>query len=140
MRHSSLRANFTTIYDFLWRWLPALLWMGLIFFLSSQSTLPKVEDSFADLLLKKGTHMAAYAFLALLYCRGMKATSASQLGLCWALTVLYALSDEYHQTFVPGRHGTIIDVGIDSLGAALGLTAWWLLCGRHHSRTSSSRT
>ena len=39
--------------------------------------------------------------------------------IAWTLTVLYAMSDEWHQTMVAGRTGTIMDVGIDSLGAAL---------------------
>jgi VanZ family protein len=40
------------------------------------------------------------------------------------ITVLYAMSDEYHQTFIPGRNGTVMDVVIDSLG---GLTALFSL-------------
>jgi VanZ family protein len=40
--------------------------------------------------------------------------------------ILFALSDEYHQTFVPGRGGTLRDVGIDGLGVALACTLAWL--------------
>jgi VanZ family protein len=41
------------------------------------------------------------------------------LATAWGIAVLYAISDEYHQTFVTGRHGSWVDVAIDSMGAAL---------------------
>ena len=42
-------------------------------------------------------------------------------------TALYACTDEFHQTFVPGRAGRIFDVGVDSAGAAAGLFILWLV-------------
>jgi len=47
--------------------------------------------------------------------------------LAWAffLTMIYAISDEYHQSFVPGRSGNLADLVIDATGAAAGL---WLAC------------
>jgi VanZ family protein len=41
--------------------------------------------------------------------------------LAWGLCILYAITDEYHQSFVPGRSPRGMDVGIDALGAVLGL-------------------
>jgi VanZ family protein len=101
------------------RWLPLLGWMGAIFMLSNQ---PKADiPSFGvwDVLVKKGSHFLAYAVLALL---ALRVTGDWKRPYRWALllTILYALSDEYHQTFIPGRNGAPADVLIDSLG---GLTA-----------------
>jgi VanZ family protein len=43
------------------------------------------------------------------------------------LTALYASTDEFHQTFVPGRHGSAVDVAIDSTGALIALLGmWWV--------------
>ncbi len=101
------------------RWLPLWAWMMIIFIISNQ---PKADiPSFGvwDTLLKKGLHFLAYALLALLALRG---TGEGKRPYLWALiiTVLYAVSDEYHQTFIPGRHGQLMDVFIDNAG---GLTA-----------------
>jgi VanZ family protein len=81
-----------------------------------------------DLLVKKGGHMLGYAVLALACLRGFntwKNTSSAggrRHSWLWALclTLAYALTDEAHQMFTPGRHAALTDVGIDMLGAALG--------------------
>ena len=48
----------------------------------------------------------------------------------WALTVLYAASDEFHQGFVAGRHPSAVDVGIDATGALIALVAVGLIRSR----------
>ena len=48
----------------------------------------------------------------------------------WAAAVAYAISDEVHQWFVPGRQSDPIDVLLDATGAAVGLAGWWLLTRR----------
>ncbi len=107
---------------FLERWLPPLVWMGLIFFVSGQPTVPKISENWIDLLIKKTGHAVAYGILAWLYFRALRVTSW-RIGIVRALSVglamAYALSDEYHQTFVPGRNGALMDVAIDSLGAVV---------------------
>jgi VanZ family protein len=40
------------------------------------------------------------------------------------MAVLYAITDEFHQTFTPGRNASITDVGIDAVGAILGVLVW----------------
>lgn len=105
-------------------WGPALLWMGGIFYLSSRSTLPGLSNPFWNTLLKKGGHATAYALLALLYRRALRPalqSNAQLYGTAWLLTALYAVTDEIHQGFVPGRHATLTDWLIDGAGAALGL-------------------
>lgn len=109
-------------------WLPALLWMGAIFLVSAQPTVPSVPGRW-DLILKKLMHFAAYGVLTYLYMRAMResvSTDAPIRIISAGLALLYALSDEYHQTFVPGRNGTLVDVGIDAVGvgALILLDAW----------------
>ncbi len=102
------------------RWLPLLLWMGAIYILSDQ---PKTDiPSFGvwDLLVKKGAHFLAYALLAVLVWRVFQEGKRPYL-YAIVFTILYAISDEFHQTFVLGRHGQPIDVVIDSLGGAAAL-------------------
>ena len=106
------------------RWLAIAGWMALIFFLSSQPQLPSPPDPLADLLFKKGAHFTVYAVLAVLFRRALPAGRRIWT-LPWVLTVLYAASDEWHQSFVPGRHPQVTDVLIDASGAAAGLLIFW---------------
>ncbi len=106
-------------------WAPALLVMAAIFFFSS---LPSTEiPNFGgfDFSIKKLGHMFGYALLAQAYLFGLRAQfrgrSKILYFLAWLLTVAYAFTDEFHQSFTPGRNSTIIDVGIDSIGSFLGL-------------------
>ncbi len=95
------------------RWLPVLVWAAVIFTFSSIPSLSTHLGTW-DLILRKAAHMTEYAILALLLRR---ATGSS--GWAFALAVAYAASDEFHQTFVRGRHGSPIDVGIDAVGVAI---------------------
>jgi VanZ family protein len=99
------------------KWLPVLAWAGVIFAFSS---IPSLDTGLGiwDYVLRKCAHATEYAILALLL---LRATGS----LLWAfpLAVAYAGSDEFHQTFVRGRHGSPVDVGIDAVGASLGLAA-----------------
>jgi VanZ family protein len=107
-------------------WLPLVLWMGVIFFLSAQPALPHHPDTLLDLILKKAAHMIEYGLLAFLLWRAL---SRGRDILSWSalvttaflVSVLYAASDEYHQSFVAGRNGTLLDVGIDAIGALVAL-------------------
>ena len=104
-------------------WLPVILWMGLIFYLSSQPDIPYHPNVVADHAIKKAAHMAEYGVLALLLRRAVASTTQTHSPDRWAflLALLYALSDEVHQLFVPGRNGTLFDVGFDAMGAVLAL-------------------
>jgi VanZ family protein len=116
----SLLVNFLLRY-----WLPPALWAGVIFILSAQPSLPHYPDTLLDLILKKAAHMIEYGILASLLwralSRGQGALSRSAWVTAFVVSVLYAASDEYHQTFVPGRNGTPVDVGIDTVGALIAL-------------------
>ena len=117
---------------FLRCWLPPLAWMGLLFVLSSQPTLPSAPGRW-DVLLKKAGHVLAYGVLAWLYRRalcqrlGEGRAPATLRVVSIGLAVAYGLSDEYHQTFVPGRNGNLLDVAVDGGGACGAmLLDWWL--------------
>ncbi len=116
---------------FLWLWGPPLAWMGLLFFLSAQPDLPRVPEPWFDLLLKKIGHACVFGVLAWLYLRGLRGHVEAGGILRVAsviLAIAYALSDEYHQTFVPGRHGRLSDVAVDTAGiCAAMLLDWWLV-------------
>ena len=105
------------------RWLPVLLWMAAIFYLSAQPDLPHHPEATMDLIIKKVGHMLEYgilAALALWALRGGGLAATSGHFLCaFAIAGLYAISDEVHQYFVPGRNPRSLDVGFDLLGAFL---------------------
>jgi VanZ family protein len=100
------------------RWLPALAWAGVIFAFSAVPSLSSGLGTW-DLVLRKCAHMTEYAVLAILLAR-----AAGSYGWAFALAIAYAASDELHQTFVRGRHGSPVDVAVDAVGALAGLILW----------------
>jgi VanZ family protein len=104
---------------------PALLLMGLIFFLSAQSSLPKTETDF-DIALRKLAHMTEFGLLWLLWLRALRPSTTIHraafiaLGIC----VAYAISDEFHQSFVADRHPSPFDVAIDTAGMGVAVAVW----------------
>jgi VanZ family protein len=115
-------------------WLPAVAWAGVIFALSATPNLRVAESEVVDLIVRKAGHMAEFGILALLAWRGFStARLRGAVLLSLALTAAYAGSDEFHQSFVAGRHASPVDVGIDSAGALvalLALVAWLRLRAR----------
>lgn len=105
------------------RWGLAALMMLIIFAASAtpKQSLPVFVGW--DWVVKKGGHFTGYAVLAALYARGLAAgrpATRRDWGVAVLLAALYALTDEFHQRFVPGRGATLTDVGIDTMGAMLG--------------------
>ena len=105
-------------------WGPVVIWAGFIFWLSGIPYL-WITLAWYDFLLRKLAHVFVYAVLARLLARALiRSTYWSWEKIFWAslaLSFLYACSDEFHQTFVPGRGGSVRDVTIDTAGAWLGL-------------------
>jgi VanZ family protein len=99
-------------------WVPPLALMGLIFLLSAQPDLNSGLGVF-DLIGRKLIHAGEYALLCFLWWRALRRVTAERRAALFALMIAfaYACTDEYHQTFVHGRHGTPVDVGIDMVGA-----------------------
>jgi VanZ family protein len=105
------------------RWLPLLAWMGLIFYLSAQPDLPHPPSGWLSLAFSVGGHLVVYGVLAVLWMRVLGDRPRSYW-LAFLLTMLYALSDEFHQAFVPGRSPDLWDLVSDAVGATAGLLAW----------------
>jgi len=99
-------------------WLPVVLWAAVIFAFSSVPDLGTGLGGW-DLVIRKLAHAAEYAILGALLVR-----ATDRARLAFALAVIYAASDEFHQTFVEGRVGAVHDVAIDAVGAAIGIALY----------------
>jgi VanZ family protein len=142
------------------RWGPAVLWAAIIFWLSSMSKLPTPSTwagivyfpafgtgiswlgdlSFRAVggLTDKHEHLGAYAVFAALLVWGL--TDRSPARMTWAtaasavaLAALYGASDEWHQSFVPGREVSALDLAADTAGAAAAaaaMRAWAIIRAR----------
>jgi VanZ family protein len=97
------------------RFVPPLALMALIFLLSAQPDLSTGLGS-GDLVLRKLAHACVFGALTLLWLRALGPLTPRALLGAVVISLLFAVSDEYHQTFVTGRHGSPVDVGIDALG------------------------
>jgi VanZ family protein len=104
-------------------WAPPLVLMGVIFFLSAQPDLSTGLGVW-DLISRKIVHMTEYGLLCLLWWRAFRRVMPPRRALFLALgaSIAYAATDEVHQAFVHGRHGTPVDVGIDMVGMAVAST------------------
>jgi VanZ family protein len=96
-------------------WAPVVLWAAIIFTLSSIPDLGTGLGTW-DTALRKLAHTAEYAILGALFFRAVRNAPAAVL-----LASAYAVTDEVHQAFVAGRHGSPLDWVIDSAGALLGV-------------------
>ena len=131
-----------------WRYAPLVAWMLLIFIastgeLSAPNTsrilrplllwlFPDISDESlirAHFLVRKAAHFTEYAILGVLAARAFVTSSHEWLRRAWfffalLLVVLYSLSDEYHQSFVASRTGSIYDSLIDVAGGLTALAAF----------------
>ena len=90
-----------------------------------------------EVLARKLGHMAGYALLTGAWIWALAGRVRRPLAAAAAISFLYAISDEYHQTFVENRSGTAVDVLIDSAGITLALL---IALGRRRSPPASSGT
>ena len=124
--HNKKESGFiSTIY---W-WGPSVLWMTVIFFLSSRHSVTVSPEYVWNFLFFKMLHLIEYAVLFLLNARAVNrgrtnADRTNRYVWAFALTILYAVTDEFHQRFVPSREGRLRDVIIDAIGAGL---IWYFL-------------
>ncbi len=105
------------------RWVPAFILMVIIFALSSLPSDSLPYFGFWDVLLKKGGHALGYGLLGLAYFSALpkRLSFSYRWILALFMAVLFALSDEFHQSFVEGRSSSMGDVLIDGFGAAVAL-------------------
>lgn len=125
-------------------------WMALIFFLSSQQgdqsadlsggitewvnevveqVAPDAEFKMDEIsfFVRKNAHFFAYMLLAILSLNAVRRSWSRgwmSMGVAFIISVLYAISDEVHQLFVPGRSGQVSDVLLDSIGALVGIVLY----------------
>lgn len=127
-------------------WAPAIAWMGVIFMMSAmpgdmsgaqsgrllalvigvirwvfgEEAAAQIPPETLHLLIRKAAHMAEYAVLFLLDDRALRMSGVKRHGwYALMLCAAYAATDEWHQSFTADRGPSIIDVGIDTTGAAL---------------------
>ena len=125
-------------------WVLVILWMALIFFLSHQPATQSSDLSagltefIMDMIdklapnasfdfepfhhfIRKNAHFFAYLVLGVLLANALRGYKGRRIALAVLICVLYAMSDEFHQLFIPGRAGQVMDVVIDSAGAVVGI-------------------
>ena len=106
-------------------WGPVILFMGIIFYLSAQPDVPIPAGT------DKSFHSIGYTILSVLIVRALagglpaRITVATAL-LAVALATAYGVTDEFHQSFVPGRTAELNDLLADAIGAVTGAFACWL--------------
>jgi VanZ family protein len=108
-------------FSWLIRFGPALIVMALIFLASSIPSAQMPNAGGFDLFVKKGGHMTGYALLAWMLIRAQDKSDLKSILFALLGCAIYALSDEFHQSFVAGRNSTLVDVCIDLAGASIGL-------------------
>jgi VanZ family protein len=94
--------------------------MMVIFTFSSIPSAELPSLGWFDMLVKKGGHILGYGILSMAYLRGLD-MDKKNLWIAWLLSIIYSITDEIHQIFVPGRHASVWDIGFDAGGAAVAL-------------------
>lgn len=105
-------------------WAPPLALMAVIFYLSAQPDLSSGLGTI-DLVGRKFVHAGEYALLTFLLWRALRDLTKAPIALATAIAIAYGASDEFHQTFVPGRSGSPVDVAIDAAGAGIAAFLLW---------------
>ncbi len=134
-------------------WIAVIFWMALIFYLSHQpaaisnelssgitemivNTLDKLASQFQfnieDLhhIVRKNAHFFAYLTLGILVLNGLRRSGVNAkqgAGIALLICILYAITDEVHQLYIPGRLGEVRDVLIDSAGASIGIIIYLIV-------------
>lgn len=132
------------------RWGFIFIWMGVIFYLSHQPAdasnqlsggitewivrsieivIPfTIKIGFLHIIIRKAAHFTAYFILGLLLMMAVQAPSIlKRTAISLVIAIIYAMSDEFHQTFIPGRSGMFTDVLIDSAGALTGIILFLII-------------
>lgn len=114
-----------SIRTWLWYWLPVIGIAAIIFFFSSRPALHTASDYATDFVIKKLAHFTEYAIFSIFVYRAISHTCSLPKTHCALLavvfTIIYAISDEWHQSFVPGREPHVRDVLIDTTGGLFGV-------------------
>jgi hypothetical protein len=106
--------------------LAPLALMGAIFYFSAQSSAE--HYAWWEVVARKLGHVSGYALLTALWAWALRGVVRRPVLWAVAISLAYACTDEFHQTFVHGREGTPRDVAIDAIGIAI--VALWLRRGQ----------
>jgi len=118
------------IKKFILYWLPVIIWAIVIFIFSANPTTRASEIHWQDFVVKKTAHVFIYAILTTLLYRSLIASgldTKKSAVLSTIIAILYGFSDEFHQSFTPGREPKLRDVFFDTFGSA---TAAYLILNR----------
>ena len=156
---SSIGATLSPQRSALFYWLPPLIWMSVIFGFSTDTfsgentgsllytilhyfwpSLTPEQFQPLHFLVRKASHFTEYGILALLLFRAFRGNSRDRWRWSWALwtwllVALYALSDEWHQSFSANRTASLYDSLIDTLGGTTALLVWWWFTRRKQTRS-----
>lgn len=109
-------------------WFYVILWCGIIFFFSHIPYLRVEQLGIWDFVFRKVVHISEYCILVILILRAFFLTTGLAVSkiyfLSTLLSILYAISDEIHQYFVPGRNCSVYDVLVDTVGIVIGIFLW----------------
>jgi len=105
----------------------ALIWMMLIFYLSNQPGFSSEPDTFSFFevipnLVTNLLHLPEYGVLAALYwfsLQGKFTSIVTRNGIVISSCLLFAILDEFHQSFIPGRYASMLDITSDFVGASI---------------------
>ncbi len=115
-----MKKNYTFLF-----WLPVIIWASIIYYFSSLPALSTGTTQHTDFLIRKTAHFVEYLVLSILTYTALTKTlpyrGRTPLVITIIICVLYALSDEFHQSFTPGREPRFRDVFIDSIGISAAL-------------------
>ncbi|NTU65159.1 MAG: VanZ family protein [Chloroflexi bacterium] len=113
--------------EFAKRWLPVIVWMGVIFIGSSIGDVPRVGGKTTDSLVHRAAHVLEFAVLGVLLLRAQSKdgpiTKRATINTLIVVAV-YGASDEFHQRFTPGRSSEGVSVMLDVVGGAIGAGVW----------------
>ena len=121
-------------------WFPVAIWAAVIFVLSAKPLPTTSEFYWKDFVVKKTAHLIEYAVFGTLVFRALINSGVSRKkAAIWSIliSILYSLSDEFHQSFTPGREPRIRDVIFDTIGAGLAVYALWKLLAKAPKRLRS---
>ena len=146
-------------------WVPVLIWLGLIFAGSTDALSAEQTSRFLvpflrwldphisvatiatiQLGVRKLGHITEYAILAMLLWRGLRRGTRLQAKmsilflLAWLAAAIFAVTDEFHQSFVPSRTASPIDIIIDICGAMIGLIICVMFAAQGRSRLFNQET
>lgn len=111
-------------------WLPVLVWAYIIFLFSSRPTGMASEIHWEDFIIKKTAHIIEYGVLSLVVYRASRSEGVSKkkAGIYSIIfSIFYGFTDEFHQSFTPGREPRLRDTFFDTIGASFAIYFIWKL-------------